>query len=160
MTVDLKKAKAILQEALIVLTDNLTPTNVLRQMKGKNALTADEVIKINKGDTDTEKVEKLIDTLARKPLTSYQWFLEILKEDRYDLYEEVKKIEAKHTDNTKPPPVPSPPGHGSGMVQVTDKDISTVTGKVGLTRDKFKKDVQRAWFISRCHRECREDRRH
>ncbi|XP_072025580.1 uncharacterized protein [Amphiura filiformis] len=155
MAVDLNGAKQTLQDALIVLTDNLSPASLLRKMKGKNALTSDEVTRINTGVTDTERVEKLIETLKRKPLISYHAFMELLSQERHDLYEEVIKIEATHTagipGNTKPSThAQGSLGQESGMEQVSDKDISKVTSKVGLTRDQFKK-MYRELGITACN---------
>ncbi|XP_072048608.1 uncharacterized protein [Amphiura filiformis] len=101
MAVDLKGAQETLRESLLILPDALNPKNLLRKMTGKGALSTDDVTRINIGVTDTDKVTKLIDTLMRKPLTSYEVFMELLEQERPDLYKEVKEKESKHTHAVK-----------------------------------------------------------
>ncbi len=96
MTLDLKGAQKVLTESTELLTSSLDPREILRKMKSRNALTEDEVTRINIGETITEKVDKLLETLRRKPLTSYQVFMQLLKEDRPDLYTDVKDKEENH----------------------------------------------------------------
>ena len=93
---NLTKVKNILREATNTLCENLQPNDVLRQLKTKGAIKQDDVEKIKKQDTTTEMVEKLLEILTRKPVSAYETFMEALKEDRYDLFEELKDIEAKH----------------------------------------------------------------
>ncbi|XP_072048680.1 uncharacterized protein [Amphiura filiformis] len=91
MAVDLKGAQQTLQQSLLILPEALNPKILLRKMTGRGALSADEVTRINIGDTDTDKVTKLIETLMRKPLSSYEVFMELLQQERPDLYTDVKE---------------------------------------------------------------------
>ncbi|XP_072043550.1 uncharacterized protein [Amphiura filiformis] len=79
-----------------MLAENLDPIGMLRQMTAKRALTPDDRTIIKKEATSTEQVDKLIEILCRKPVSSYDVFMEILSEERNDLYNRVKDIEAKH----------------------------------------------------------------
>ena len=69
---------------------------MLIQLKTKGAIKQDDVERIKKQDTTTEMVEKLLDILTRKPVSAYEAFMEILEEQRYDLFVQVKDIEIKH----------------------------------------------------------------
>ena len=87
--------KKTLLESSKNLSDYLNPNGILMSMKTKGALTQDEVTKIQKNDTHTEQVNKLIEELIRKPATAYETFMEILRKERSDLYNEVRAIEGE-----------------------------------------------------------------
>ena len=90
------KVKNILCEATDLLCENLRPSDVLRQLKTKGAIKQDDVEKIKKQDTTTEKVEELLDILMRKPVSAYETFMEVLKRERHDLFLQVKIIETRY----------------------------------------------------------------
>ena len=79
-----------------MLCENLQPSYILRHLKTNGAIKQDDVEKIKRQDTTTEMVEKLLDILMRKPVSAYETFMEALKEERNDLFEDVKDLEAKH----------------------------------------------------------------
>ena len=81
----------------MILCENLRPDDLLRDLKSKGALKRDDVTKIKKEDTDTEKVDKLIEILTRSPVSSYIAFMGVLQKERRDLYDKVKAIEDKHS---------------------------------------------------------------
>ena len=87
--------KKILTDSTLTLCKNLQPYDLLLELKGKKVLTDDDFTRINKKDTNTEKVDKLIDILKRSPVSSYIAFMGFLQENRKDLYAQVKAIEDK-----------------------------------------------------------------
>ena len=96
----LHSMQKILLRSTEFLCESLKPAAVLRNLKAKEALTPDEVTKINAKPTYAEQVEYLLDILQRKPLASYVAFMEILKTERGDLHEKVKIIERKYNFNS------------------------------------------------------------
>ncbi|XP_072022873.1 uncharacterized protein [Amphiura filiformis] len=124
----------ILSEASGVLSKTLQPKDILRSLKAKSALTPDDVEIIENEATDTDKVDKLLETLRRKPISAYATFMKVLEEEREDLYEKVKEIEDKYNYKRKPvgqvsprqrndtPHVPDPqPGkESSGPINVNE----------------------------------------
>ena len=96
MALDFKGVEKILKECKELLCNKLEPTNILSKMKIKDALTDDEVTRIKREDSRQDKVYKLLEELKLKPVTSYNVFMELLKEERSDLYNMMKDKEAKH----------------------------------------------------------------
>ena len=98
--------KKILTDSTLILCKNLQPYDLLLELKGKKALTDDDFTRINKKDTNTEKVDNLIDILKRSPVSSYEALMSYLQENRSeDLYVDVKAIEDKYVgkDEAKQP---------------------------------------------------------
>ena len=94
---NLQRIKTILQEASKELCLHLDPRDVLLTMKSAHALENDDVNRIKREETDSERVELLLDILPRKPQSSYEVFVEALKEKRpNDLYPFIRKIEEKY----------------------------------------------------------------
>ena len=89
--------KKILTDSTLILCKNLQPYDLLLELKAKKALTDDDFVRIDKKDTNTEKVDKLIDILKRSPVSSYDVFMSFLQENRSDLYDDIKAIEEKHS---------------------------------------------------------------
>ena len=89
--------KKTLLESTVILSANLIPDGILREMKSSGALTQDDVTKILLKDTPTEQVDKLIAVLMRKPESAYMTFMNALQEERSDLYRQVKIIEGEFT---------------------------------------------------------------
>ena len=83
----------ILMKATQVLCDNLQPKDILISLKSRGTLTTDDVERIESEKTTSDKVEKLLDILNRKPVSAYDMFMEILREKRPDLFEIVHAIE-------------------------------------------------------------------
>ncbi|XP_072022988.1 uncharacterized protein [Amphiura filiformis] len=108
----------ILSEASGVLSKTLQPKDILRSLKAKSALTPDDVEIIENEATDTDKVDKLLETLRRKPISAYATFMKVLEEEREDLYEKVKEIEDKY--NYKRKPDPQPGKESSGPINVNE----------------------------------------
>ena len=81
----------------MILCEYLRPDDLLRDLKSKTALKPDDVTRIKKEVTDTEKVDKLIEILTRSPVSSYVAFMGVLQEERSDLYKKVKAIEDTHS---------------------------------------------------------------
>ena len=91
--VSLEVLQKTLLEATEILCKNLQPRDVLRQLKSKGALNADDVERIKRSQfTTTDEVDMLLDMLRKKPLSSYN----IFKEERQDLYQTVKDVERKN----------------------------------------------------------------
>ena len=90
----------ILTDSTLILCNNLQPYDLLLELKGKKALSDDDFTRINKEDTDTEKVDKLIGILKRSSVSSYDALMSYLQENRNDgpndLYSQVKAIEDKY----------------------------------------------------------------
>ena len=86
----------ILTESTKILCDNLNPYDLLLDMVSKGAIKPDDVARIKKQDIDTEKVEKLIEILRKSPVSSYTAFMNVLREERNDLYTQVQAIEDKN----------------------------------------------------------------
>ena len=86
----------ILMESLVVLCDNFNPGKLLVKLKARYALQWNDVEVIKKQYTCEEQVDKMLETLMRKPLSSYDIFMEELQKERVDLFNEVKAIERKH----------------------------------------------------------------
>ena len=82
-----------LTEATDALCDNLLPGKMLRSLKSTGALEPDDVERVKKETTTSEQVEKMIGILMRKPVSAYNSFMDILEEERPDLYEKVKDIQ-------------------------------------------------------------------
>ena len=96
----LKTVERILTESTVLLSDNLHTDQVLRHLKSRGALTSNDCTHIKAKTTEPDKVEKLLETLQKKPVSSYETFMEVLREKRSDLYEAVKEIEDKHYGQT------------------------------------------------------------
>ena len=98
--ITLDKVKKILTDSTLILCKNLQPYDLLLELKTKNELTDDNFTRISKEDTDTEKVDKLIDILKRSSVSAYDAWMSYLQENRNDgpndLYAQVKAIEDKY----------------------------------------------------------------
>ena len=95
--ISLECVKKTLTESTMILCENLRPDDLLRDLKSKSAVKPDDVTRIKKEDTDTEKVDMLIEILIRSPVSSYVAFMGVLQKERSDLYRKVKAIEDKHS---------------------------------------------------------------
>ena len=93
--ISLDCVKNVLMESTAILCENLNPKDILMRMKSMNALTHDEVTKVNH-QVPYAEVNKLLEILMRKPASSYEAFMSILQEERPDLHKHVKAIEDKH----------------------------------------------------------------
>ena len=88
-----------LTEATDTLCDNLLPGKMLRSLKSKGALDPDDVERVKKETTTSEQIEKMTDVLMRKPVSAYNTFMDILEEERPDLYGKVKGIQGGFLGN-------------------------------------------------------------
>ncbi|XP_072016999.1 uncharacterized protein [Amphiura filiformis] len=89
--------KKILTEATDIICDNLDPEILLRTMKAKGALTENDVSYIRNKITPDDKAEQMLSILMKKPVESYDIFMETLvTKERKDLYEQIKTIELRH----------------------------------------------------------------
>ena len=98
LTLDI--VKKILTESTLILCKNLQSYDLLLELKGKEALTEDDCTRIDKKDTNTEKIDKLLEILKRSPVSSYEALMSFLQENRNDrpkdVYAQVKAIEDKY----------------------------------------------------------------
>ena len=101
--ITLDMVRKILTESTKILCDNLSPYDLLLDMVSKGAIKPDDVTRIQKQDTDTEKVLKLIEILRKSPVSSYTAFMNVLREERSDLYTQVQAIEDKHSGKIEKP---------------------------------------------------------
>ncbi|XP_072022766.1 uncharacterized protein [Amphiura filiformis] len=125
--------QAVLQEYTELLSDFLNPTPVIQALVKKRAITDVEVQKIQSKTSKPTRVQELIGILQKKPLTSYNTFMEELSEVRADLHQQVKKIEYQHfPDPSKPLPQTQPRVYG--VVPETD----------GSYKKQMKKMIQKS----------------
>ena len=92
-----KDYKKVLSEAMVILTDNLNPGDVLNTLTAKSAITAVDRATINAQPIAQQKVETMITLLTQRPRESYEIFMDVLKEKRHDLWLQVKALEGKQT---------------------------------------------------------------
>ena len=78
-----------------ILCEFLAPTEILRPLKAAGVLSRNECTKIRRETDDSAQIEKLLDILNRKAADKYETFMEVLKEKRPDLYEQVLSFEEK-----------------------------------------------------------------
>ena len=100
MMAQLEAVKLILIESTVFLCENLYTDQVLRHLMARRAITNNDSTHIKAKITEPDRVEKLLDILRKKPVSSYETFMEILRQQRPDLHKAVKKIERKHYGET------------------------------------------------------------
>ena len=66
------------------------------KLKEKKVLNQDDIDKIRHEKTYTEKMDEMIEILCLKPESAYVFFMETLRQERNDLYNEVKEIQDKY----------------------------------------------------------------
>ena len=89
--------KKILTAATDAICDNLNPKDILRTMKSKDALSANDCKKIESKVTEGDQAEEMLNILMTKPASAYETFVETLHDKgREDIYRVIKNLEAKH----------------------------------------------------------------
>ena len=96
--------RLVLQQSTKLLCDNLKGEDILKSLKTEGALTPEDVQEIHNKETESDKVEALLDILSRRSVSHYVKFMVSLKSVREDLYKHIKAFEEKHNFN--------PAGHG------------------------------------------------
>ena len=93
---NLRYIQNILQEASKFLCSHLSPQPMLRNLKARGAITVADLQNIKSQESSDDSIDCLLDTLQCKPESAYIAFVEELKGQRRDLYDKVKKLEAKN----------------------------------------------------------------
>ena len=93
---NLRRMQNILQEASKFLCPYLSPQPMLRNLKARGAVTLADLQNIKSQESPADSIDCLLDTLQCKPESAYIAFVDELKEQRRDLYDKVKKLEAKN----------------------------------------------------------------
>ncbi|XP_072026913.1 uncharacterized protein [Amphiura filiformis] len=154
---EIRRIRYILDEATDILSESLETTKVLRSLKAKHIFSDSEVASINSYPQQDERVDRLLTKLKRKEPRAYEIFLEVLHEERIDLYNAVKEIQEQYDkENHYIDPAASKQLDVNGDVnqkrpkatavaaicivdrKVTDKDIRCVTSKVKLLENQLK----------------------
>ena len=94
-----EKVKKILSEATIILKESSQLENIISHLKAQKALKPWDVDDINKQMPDSAKVDKLIELLRLKPVSTYNTFVQILKTEQLDVYQQIKAVEDKYNHN-------------------------------------------------------------
>ena len=88
--------RLVLQQSTKLLCDNLYAQDILPSLKTEGALTPEDVQEIDNKETESNKLETLLDILSRRSVSHYVKFMVSLKSVREDLYKHIKAIEEKH----------------------------------------------------------------
>ncbi|XP_072024529.1 uncharacterized protein [Amphiura filiformis] len=147
--------KKILTEATDIICDNLDPEILLRTMKTKGALTDNDVSYIRAKITTDDKAEQLLSILMKKPVESYDIFMETLvAKERKDLYAQIKNIEMRHgyvkageAKDRKPAKQVSDlkPSHISDVIdQLSPDELTNLYEKLDISYREVEKAHQKA----------------
>ncbi|XP_072042599.1 uncharacterized protein [Amphiura filiformis] len=150
-----EKPATLVQLSLLKTTLNSQQTNIiLKKMKSTKTLTSEEADVIRNQPTSADKVDKLIEALIRKPLSSYLSFLEVLKKGHPDLYLIIKNLEKKDSSTRKlenegereSESKEQKPLQNHRRQVVSDEDIADVVGT--LTRENLKNLLEELFQVS------------
>ena len=103
MEKSLQLMQVVLRETLVgVFCNRIEPeedleiNSFLLKLKENKVFNRDDLDRIRHKETYTEKMDEVIETLCLKPESSYVCFMDILRQERMDLYRKVKEIQDKY----------------------------------------------------------------
>ena len=92
---DIAIKNKVLETSLVELCDNLDPHTVLKVLRARRQITADDKQRIEIKGVTGDQVDELVNILLRKPVEAYNCFMENIKEEQSHVYQKVKTIETK-----------------------------------------------------------------